>query len=117
MGVAGPTLAFWLRDGGFRPTLLEHAPALRAGGYVVAFWGLRYDIAERMGLRDELDRIGYHMRETRIVDRAGRRITGFGTRVFAELTGGRFVTIPRSTLSRLLVERVSDRAEMIFGDE
>ncbi len=117
MGVAGPTLAFWLSAGGFRPTLLEHAPALREGGYVIDFWGLGYDIAERMGLRDELDRSGYHIRETRIVDRDGRRITGFGTRVFAELTGGRFVTVPRSALSRLLVEKVADRAEVIFGDE
>jgi len=32
-GIAGPTLAFWLKAGGFEPTLIEHAPALRSGGY------------------------------------------------------------------------------------
>src|SRR5690349_18696926 len=103
LGVAGPTLAFWLREAGFQPTLIEHAPALRRGGYVVDFWGLGYDIAERMGLGDELNRAGYHIREMRIVNKRGRRVAGFGTNVFLELTRGRYVTIARSALSRLLI--------------
>jgi 2-polyprenyl-6-methoxyphenol hydroxylase-like FAD-dependent oxidoreductase len=49
-GIAGPALAFWLRKYGFTPTLVERAPALRTGGYVIDFWGLGYDIAEKMGL-------------------------------------------------------------------
>jgi 2-polyprenyl-6-methoxyphenol hydroxylase-like FAD-dependent oxidoreductase len=117
LGVAGPTLAFWLKSGGFEPTLVEHAPAVRDGGYVIDLWGLGYDIAERMRVRDDINRVGYHIREMRIVNARGRRISGFGTRVFLELTGGRYVTIPRSTLSRLLVERIADGTEVIFGDE
>jgi hypothetical protein len=34
----------------------------------------------------------------RIVDTAGRRISGLGTKVFVELTGGRYVTISRRVL-------------------
>jgi hypothetical protein len=34
---------------GIEPTLIEHAATLRTGGYVIDFWGLGYDIAERMG--------------------------------------------------------------------
>lgn len=116
-GIAGPTLAYWLKRAGFQPTLVERAPALRGGGYVIDFWGLGYDIAEKMGLIDELNRIGYHIREMRIVDNAGRRITGFGTAVFEELTGGRFVTLARSDLSRVLYEAVRDQSEVIFGDD
>ena len=48
--IGGPTLAFWLRAAGFEPTLIERAPGLRAGGFVIDFWGLGYDLAERMGL-------------------------------------------------------------------
>ena len=48
-GIAGPTLAFWLKAAGFEPTIVERAPELRRGGYVIDFWGLGYDIAERMG--------------------------------------------------------------------
>jgi 2-polyprenyl-6-methoxyphenol hydroxylase-like FAD-dependent oxidoreductase len=116
-GIAGPTLAFWLKAGGFEPTLIDRAPALRSGGYVVDFWGLGYDIAERMGLLGDIHRIGYHVQKVRIVDDAGRCIAGFGTKVFSELTGGRFVTVARSDLSRLLFEKVAGRCEIVFGDE
>ncbi|HTZ81189.1 MAG TPA: FAD-binding domain [Stellaceae bacterium] len=116
-GIAGPTLAFWLKAAGFAPTLIERAPALRSGGYVIDFWGLGYDIAERMGLRRAIHDIGYHMRELRIVDDRGRRVAGFGTRVFDELTGGRFVTLGRSDLSRLLYEKIEGEIEILFDEE
>jgi 2-polyprenyl-6-methoxyphenol hydroxylase-like FAD-dependent oxidoreductase len=116
-GIAGPTLAFWLRAAGFEPVLIERAPALRTGGYVVDFWGRGYDIAEHMGLLDDIHRVGYHMRELRIVDHQGARRAGFGTSVFRELTGGRFVTIGRSDLSRLLFDKIKGSTEVIFDDE
>ena len=117
IGIAGPTLAFWLKAAGFEPTLIERAPALRTGGYVIDFWGLGYDIAERMGLAGDINRIGYHVREMRIVDDRGKRVTGFGTKVFDELTGGRYVTLGRSDLSRLLFEKIKGTTEVIFDDE
>jgi 2-polyprenyl-6-methoxyphenol hydroxylase-like FAD-dependent oxidoreductase len=116
-GIAGPTLAFWLQAAGLQPTLVERAPALRSGGYVIDFWGLGYDIAERMGLIAEINRTGYHAREMRIVDDRGRCVAGFGTKVFTELTAGRYVTLARSDLSRLLFERLDGKAEVMFGDE
>ena len=116
-GIAGPTLAFWLKAAGLQPTLVEHAPTLRSSGYVIDFWGLGYEIAERMGLASEINRIGYHMRELRIVDSRGQRVTGFGTNVFRELTGGRFVTLGRNDLSRLLFEKIKEKTDVLFGDE
>ena len=116
-GIAGPTLGFWLQAAGFQPTLIERAPVLRSGGYVIDFWGLGYDIAERMGLIAEINRVGYRVRELRIVNDRGRRAAGFGTRLFTELTGGRYVTLPRSELSRLLFEKIKDTVEVIFDDE
>src|SRR6516164_6171885 len=105
-GIGGPTLAYWLKAVGFEPMVVEHAPRLRTGGYVIDFWGLGYDIAERMGLLDDINREGYHIREMQIVNAKGDRISGFGTNVFRELTGGRYVTICRSDLSRLLFETI-----------
>jgi len=116
-GISGPTLAFWLQAAGFRPTLVENAFALRTGGYVIDFWGLGYDIADRLGLASDIERVGYHMRELQIVNDRGKRVAGFGTRVFGELTGGRFVTLGRSDLSRLLFEKIKRTTEVIFGNE
>jgi 2-polyprenyl-6-methoxyphenol hydroxylase-like FAD-dependent oxidoreductase len=116
-GIGGPTLTFWLKAAGFEPTLIEHAATLRTGGYVVDFWGLGYDIAERMGLAGQIDRVGYHIREMRIVDDHGERVTGFGTKILQELTGGRFVTLGRSDMSRLLFEKIKGTTEVIFDEE
>ena len=67
-----------------------------------------------MGLEGDINRTGYHAREMRIVDDRGKRVTGFGTKVFDELTGGRYVTLGRSDLSRLLFEKVKATTEVDF---
>jgi 2-polyprenyl-6-methoxyphenol hydroxylase-like FAD-dependent oxidoreductase len=117
IGIAGPTLAYWLAQYGFTVTLVDRAPAMRTGGYVIDFWGLGYDIADRMGLAPEIDRVGYHMRELRMVGDRGQRLAGFGTRVFSELTGGRFATLPRSDLSRLIFRTIESSTDILFNDE
>ena len=117
LGIAGPTLAFWLKAGGFEPTLIERSPRLRTAGYVIDFWGLGYDIAERMGLMNEIERVGYHVQEMRIVDDRGKRVSGFEIEVFRELTNGRYVTLGRSELSRLLFEKAAGVSGVIFDNE
>jgi 2-polyprenyl-6-methoxyphenol hydroxylase-like FAD-dependent oxidoreductase len=116
MGIAGPALAYWLRRYGFEPTLVERAPSLRTSGYVIDFWGLGYEIAEKMGLIPEITHEGYHVQEVRIVDKHGKRVAGFSTKVIDELTGGRFITIGRSDLSRLIFNEIEQSCEVRFGD-
>ncbi|MGB7175446.1 MAG: FAD-binding domain [Xanthobacteraceae bacterium] len=116
IGIAGATLAYWLHQYGFRPTLIERAPRLRDGGYIIDFWGRGYDIAEQMGLLPALQAEGYVVRELRIVDGAGRRVGGFGVDVFRELTGGRYLSIPRSGLAKLIYRTIENDVETIFGD-
>ena len=83
---------------------------------MIDFWGLSYDIAEKMGLLPDIVLIGYHMQELRIVDDCGWRLSGFGVQVFRELTGGRYITLGRSDLSKLIYDRISGSCEIIFGD-
>src|SRR4051794_28096953 len=97
-GIAGPTLAYWLQRLGHQPTLVECAPELRRGGYLVDFWGAGFDVAERMGIVPELRRRGYHLLEARTVDRGGRRIASFEPSAFVG-SGDRYVTIARSDLA------------------
>jgi len=115
-GIAGPCLAFWLAKHGFEPTLVERAPALRAGGYVIDFWGAGFDVAERMGLLPEILSRGYKVRELRLVDRQGVPVGGFPVDAFGRLTAGRYISLPRSELAAALHGALPRAVETIFGD-
>ncbi len=115
-GVAGPTLAHWLIRNGMEVTLVEQAPALRTGGYIIDFWGAGFDIAERMGLLHDLEARAYKVREVRMVDRAGGRVGGFSAEVFARLTRGRYLSIARGELAAACYRTIETRAEVIFGE-
>ncbi|OBH56501.1 hypothetical protein A5685_07825 [Mycobacterium colombiense] len=115
-GIAGPTLTYWLSRYGHEPTLIEKAPRLRTGGYVVDFWGGGYAVAERMGLTAELHATGYAVREVRLVDRNSRRVGGFSAEPFRRNVDGRFVTVPRGDLSAMIYRSIDSRAETLFGE-
>lgn len=115
-GVAGPCLAYWLLRHGFEPVLIEHAPRLRSGGYIVDFWGRGFDIAEKMGLVPALKRSSYRIEELRIEDARGRRTGGFNVSAFQELLRGRYLSILRSDLARLIYESLEGSVRTIFGD-
>jgi 2-polyprenyl-6-methoxyphenol hydroxylase-like FAD-dependent oxidoreductase len=115
-GIAGPALAFWLRKSGHDILLVEQAPRLRSGGYVIDFWGVGWDVAERMGLIPRIRDVGYQVREVRFVDRDGARTGGFSTDVFGRMTDGRFTSLRRSDLSAIVYEALDDGVETIFGD-
>lgn len=114
-GIAGPTLAYWLLQGGYEVTLVERAPALRRGGYLVDFWGAGFDVAERMGIVPELRRRGYAMTEGRVVNRAGRRIASIKP---AKIMGPteRYVSIARSDLAAVIYQSLEGAAELILDD-
>ncbi len=115
-GVAGPALAFWLEKAGHRITLVEEAPQLRTGGYIIDFWGIGYDIAERMGIVSHLRELGYQVKEVRFVDDEGRTKSSFGTQVFVRATDGRFTSLKRSDLAAAIFSTLGDRVETIFDD-
>ena len=116
IGIAGPTLAYWLTVYGFKPTLVEIAPYLRTGGYVIDFWGRGFDVAEKMGILPDIIRNGYDIKELRLVDSNGRRVGGFNTEVFRSATNGRYVSIPRGELARIVYQKVEGCCEALFGD-
>ena len=99
-GIAGPTLAYWLVHYGFEPTLVESAPALRTGGYVIDFWGAGFDIADRMGLLPEIRRKGYMVREVIAVNERGKRVSGFSVDVFSRITARPLRQPPAGRLGR-----------------
>lgn len=114
-GIAGPTLAYWLLRAGHAVTLVERAPELRRGGYLVDFWGAGFDVAERMGITEELRRRGHVFREARAVNRAGRRIASFRP---SSVMGSsdRYVSIARSELAAVIYQALSGQATLVLDD-
>jgi 2-polyprenyl-6-methoxyphenol hydroxylase-like FAD-dependent oxidoreductase len=116
-GVAGPALAYWLARCGHAPTLIEKAPRLRTGGYMIDFWGLGFELAERMGLAPAVREAGYRVRCVRYVGGDGRVSGQASTQALTGLLGDRFVSLSRGDLAALLYRRVEGQAETLFGTE
>ncbi|HWT51731.1 MAG TPA: FAD-binding domain [Caulobacter sp.] len=114
-GIAGPTLAYWLLKGGHEVTLVEHAPKLRSGGYLIDFWGAGFDVAERMGIVPELRKHGYTFTEARAVDRTGRKVASFDPSVVIE-SNDRYLSIPRADLATVIYDALDGKAELIVDD-
>jgi 2-polyprenyl-6-methoxyphenol hydroxylase-like FAD-dependent oxidoreductase len=116
VGIAGPTLAYWLSKSGHEVLLVEAAPELRRGGYAIDFWGVGYDIAEKMGVLPRLKELGYQVKEVRFVDRHGRKRGCFPVDVFGRLTNSRYTTLQRADLAATIYDALDGTVETIFGD-
>ena len=90
------------------------APTLRSGGYIIDFWGLGYDIAERMGLLPALKAEGYDISELRFVNDRGRRVGGFGVNVSRRSPAAAISVYRRSTLAKLIYKKIEGRCKTLF---
>lgn len=115
-GIAGPTLAYWLLQHGFTPTLVEHAPALRTGGYMIDFWGVGWDVAERMELVPRLREVGYRLQGVQIVDAGGATVARLDAGAYEVATRGRFTSLLRGDLAEGIYARLEGKVETRFGD-
>ncbi|MFI6179876.1 FAD-dependent oxidoreductase [Nonomuraea sp. NPDC051191] len=114
-GIAGLAAALRLRQAGWRPLVVERAPARRKGGYAVVFSGVGAAAAGRMGVLPALQ---------------ARHVGGFDL-AYLRADGRPRFTVPRPTVGRLLgdgglallrgdieavlYEAVRDQAEIRFG--
>lgn len=113
-GIAGLTMAFWLRKLGFIPTLLECAPHLRTGGYKVDIRGVALEVIKRMGLHDKIAAVKTDIQGATVVDANGNHL--------AELSGDDFnlrmsddLEIMRGDLCQIIRQELDD-IEIIFDD-
>lgn len=111
-GIAGPALAHWLGHHGFRPTVVELAPALRPGGQAVDFRGETHlTVLRRMGVLDALRRVRTGGTPMTFVDAHGTELLHLPV----EFAGGD-IEVLRGDLSRVLYEASLPTAEYLFGD-
>lgn len=115
-GIAGTALAYWLSKLGHEVLLVERAPALRTGGFVLNLWGIGYDALERMGLLPGLLAQQHLTDELRMVDRTGRTRGGYPSRVLLDLAKGRMATLARADIAAAIYGSLDGRVETLFGD-
>lgn len=112
--IAGPALAYWLREHGYTVTVVERSPMPRPGGYKIDVRGRAMEVLERMGLTDEVRRHHTDMRGGAFLDRRGRTIVEMDadTIGFREPTD---VELLRGDLARILLA-ATEGVEYLYGD-
>jgi len=115
-GVAGAALAHWLHRAGHTPTLIEQAPQFRTGGYMIDFWGVGYQVAQRMGIGDQVCEAGYQIQCVRSVGPDGKVKAELSVDVFRRMIGEDFTSLPRGDLAAAIYRTVDGTVETIFGD-
>src|SRR5436190_4938255 len=115
--VAGPALAYWLRRYGFHPTVVERAPAPRAGGQAIDLRGTARAVVDRMGLMADVRQAHTGVRGMAFVNGAGKRVASIGADMFGD-SGGPIadIEILRGDLVRILYGATRDDVEYLFDD-
>jgi 2-polyprenyl-6-methoxyphenol hydroxylase-like FAD-dependent oxidoreductase len=115
--IAGLALAYWLRQYGFNPTVVEQAPAPREGGYAVDLRGAAREAAERMGIMADVRRAHVGTRGLSYVNGANEPVASMSSDLLGD-SGGAIaeIEILRGDLIRILYAAAGDDVEYIFED-
>ena len=111
--IAGLACAYWLRNYGFAVTIVEIAPAPRAGGQAVDLRGAGRTVVERMGMLEDARSIGLEQAGISWVDEHGRSRAAISSDDF---DGEGFISeieILRGDLVDLLNRRIGDEVEYL----
>ncbi|MCG0067988.1 FAD-dependent monooxygenase [Streptomyces tricolor] len=115
-GIAGPALAFWLNRYGYAVTVVEKAPALRAGGYPVDVRGTAREVARRMGILPRLRDAHIDLRRLTFLDPDGSEVASLHPHAVTGGVAGRDLEVRRGDLTEALYTAVRDDVEFLFDD-
>ena len=115
-GIGGPALAYWLRQYGYNPTVVERAPAPRPGGQTVDLRGAGRTVIERMGLMDRVRDLSLEQEGIAFLLGKGR----VAARMPADMFGGEGIVseieILRGDLGQVLYDATAADTEYLFDD-
>lgn len=113
-GIAGLTLAYWLKQYGFVPTIVEKHPTLRTEGYKIDIRGVAVEVIKRMGLQNTIFQARTDILKAQFVDSSGKVLK----ETTPELCGVRAegdLEIVRGDLCQILFKQIGD-IECLFDD-
>lgn len=114
-GVAGPALAYWLTEFGYRTILVESAHGIRPGGQTVDLRGAGRDVVTRMGLLGDMHSRALAQRGIAWVRGDGRRRAEMPVEAFNGNGVVSKLEILRGDLVEVLYNATKTRAEYRFG--
>lgn len=112
-GIAGFTLAYWLKQRGFYPTIIEKHPYVRGGGYKVDVRGRALDVAKRMGIYQDLLEANVNLVSSKFVS-SDQKVFEFDGDILGLSSEGE-IEINRWDLAQILSKKVGE-IEIIYGD-
>jgi len=113
-GIAGLSLAYWLKKYGFEPTILERAPQLLVGGYKLDMRGSALDVLRRMGVYEKMAEKNTNMQNALLVDKDGKTIEEMDGEEFGHRSGGDLEVV-REGICRTFYEAL-EGVDIWFGD-
>lgn len=116
-GISGLTLAYWLQNRGFSPTIVEKKPDIHERGYMIDFYGSGFDVAEKMNLIPQLQTKSsqYPVSKLTFVDNKGKPRAVLDVEKFRELLKHRYFPLMRGDLEQVIYESVKDVVPVRFG--
>lgn len=115
-GIAGTSLAFWLKKFGFNPTIIEVSQSIREGGYAIDFMGAGFDVAQKMGIVNELEKVDLNISKLSLVDSNNIEKGSMNYQKVKKLMNNRALTLLRSDLAKVIYNNLDKEIEIIFGD-
>lgn len=113
-GISGLTLAFWLKQYGFEPTIVEKHAILRTGGYKIDIRGAALDVIKKMDLFEKIYEARTQINSATVIYSGGEK----KEEMDVDLCGGRTdadIEILRGNLCHILYQNLGD-VEFLFND-
>ncbi len=108
-GPAGLSLALSLVRQGIMPEVVERAPGLNTGGYVVGLQANGWDVAERLGILPALRASALPAADAVYRDGEGRELFRYREELVRAVTNGKMMHVPRDVLVARLAEALAEQ--------
>lgn len=112
-GIAGFTLAYWLKQRGFIPTIIERHPDVRGGGYKVDVRGTALEVSKRMGIYQDLLEANVNLVKSKFIC-SDQKIFEFDGDILGHSSAGE-IEINRWDLAQIIAKKVGE-IEIIYDD-
>lgn len=114
-GIAGLTLGYWLNKFGYELLIVEKSPDLSREGYMIDFYGSGFDVAEKMGLLEQLRGRHYPISQLTYVNDQGHKRAVLNLDKLRAALDHRHFNFMRGDLAQVLCEAVREDVPIRFG--